>query len=110
MGFGRDIRAGIFDRTLSFSRPRGESVPCPVPNHPHTNDVQQVQMLVLMTGAIMVSAPMMMIGVVIMALREDAGLSWLIVVAVVLLGSGGRRPRVQDDPALPGKPAQDRKP
>jgi len=87
MGFGRDIRAGIFDRTLSFSAREVNQFGAPSLITRTTNDVQQVQMLVLMTGAIMVSAPMMMIGGVIMALREDAGLSWLIVVAVVLLGS-----------------------
>src|SRR5699024_4347933 len=47
-----------------------------------TNDVQQVQMLVLLTLNLMVTAPIMSVGGVVMALREDAGLAWLVWVAV----------------------------
>ena len=50
-----------------------------------TNDVQQVQMLVLLTCTLMVTAPIMCVGGIIMALREDLGLSWLIVVSVTVL-------------------------
>src|SRR5690606_264507 len=53
----------------------------------NTNDVQQIQMLVLMTFTMMVAAPIMMVGGVIMALREDVGLSWLVVVAVPVLAA-----------------------
>ena len=87
MAFGRDIRAGVFDRTLSFSIREVNKFGAPSLITRSTNDVQQVQMLVLMTCAFMVSAPITMIGGIIMALREDLGLSWLIVVAVILLGS-----------------------
>ena len=52
----------------------------------NTNDVQQVQMLVLMSCTMFVAAPITMIGGIIMALREDVGLSWLVLVAVPLLG------------------------
>jgi ATP-binding cassette subfamily B protein len=51
----------------------------------NTNDVQQVQMLVLMTCTMLVAAPIMMVGGVLMAMREDIGLSWLLVVCVPLL-------------------------
>ena len=51
-----------------------------------TNDVQQVQMLVLLGFTMMVSAPIMMVGAIVMATREDVGLSWLIVVTVPVLG------------------------
>ena len=51
----------------------------------NTNDVQQVQMLVLMTCTMMVAAPIMMVGGVLMAMREDLGLSWLLVVCVPVL-------------------------
>ncbi len=54
----------------------------------NTNDVQQVQMLVLMSAVMLVSAPITMVGGVFMALREDAGLSWIILAAVVVLGAG----------------------
>ena len=48
----------------------------------NTNDVQQVQMLVLMSARCCSSAPITMIGGIIMAMREDVGLSWLVAVAV----------------------------
>src|SRR5699024_9856957 len=51
----------------------------------NTNDVQQVQMLVLMTLNFMVSTPIMCIGGIIIALREDIGLSWLVWVSVPVL-------------------------
>src|SRR5690606_27135073 len=52
----------------------------------NTNDVQQVQMTLMMSFTMLLSAPIMMVGGVIMALREDVGLSWLVAVAVPLLG------------------------
>ena len=57
----------------------------------NTNDVQQVQMLVLMTCTMMVAAPIMMVGGVLMAMREDLGLSWLLAVCVPVLFARGRR-------------------
>ena len=87
MAFGRDTRRSLFGAVSRFSGREVSKFGAASLITRTTNDVQQVQMLVLMTGAIMVSAPMMMIGGVIMALREDAGLSWLIVAVVVLLGS-----------------------
>ena len=51
----------------------------------NTNDVQQVQMLVVMTCTMLVAAPIMCVGGIIMALRQDVGLSWLMVVAVPVL-------------------------
>src|SRR5690606_1414057 len=53
----------------------------------NTNDVVQVQMLVLLSCTMMVGAPIMMVGGVIMAIREDIGLSWLILVSVIILAS-----------------------
>src|SRR5690606_21826495 len=50
-----------------------------------TNDVQQVQMIVLMACTLLVSAPIMMVGGVLMAVREDAGLAWLLAVVVPVL-------------------------
>jgi ATP-binding cassette, subfamily B, multidrug efflux pump len=52
----------------------------------NTNDVQQIQMLVLMTFTMLIAAPIMMVGGVVMAIREDVGLSWLVAVAVPILG------------------------
>ena len=87
MGFGRDLRATIFDRALSFSSREMNSFGAPTLITRNTNDVQQLQMLVLMTAIMIVSAPLTMVGGVFMALREDVGLSWLILVAVIVLGT-----------------------
>jgi ATP-binding cassette, subfamily B, multidrug efflux pump len=87
MAFGRDLRQGIFDRAISFSAREMNSFGAPTLITRNTNDVQQLQMLVLMTATMIISAPLMMVGGVVMALREDVGLSWLILVAVIVLGS-----------------------
>ncbi len=86
MAMGRDMRQWIIDKVMSFSRKEVNSFGAPSLLTRTTNDVQQVQMLVFMTCAMMVSAPIMMVGGVVMALREDLVLSWLIVVSVVVLG------------------------
>lgn len=86
MGFGRDLRAGIFDRVLSFSAREMNQFGAPSLITRTTNDVQQVQMLVMMTAFLIVQAPIMMAGGLFMALREDIGLSWLIAVAVAVMG------------------------
>ena len=52
----------------------------------NTNDVQQVQQLLLMTAIMLIGAPITMVGAVFMALREDMGLSWIILAAIVALG------------------------
>ena len=87
MAFGRDLRQAIFDRAMSFSAKEMNSFGAPTLITRNTNDVQQIQMLVLMTAIMIVAAPLMMVGGVVMALREDPGLSWLILVAVVVLGT-----------------------
>ncbi|MEX1134862.1 MAG: ABC transporter permease, partial [Acidimicrobiia bacterium] len=86
MGFGRDLRSSIFHRVADFSSREVAAFGAPSLITRNTNDVQQVQTLVLMTLTMMVMAPIMMVGGVIMALRQDVGLSWLVVVAVPLLG------------------------
>lgn len=86
MAFGRDLRSSIFDATLSFSSREVSKFGAPSLITRNTNDVQQLQQMVLMTAIMIVAAPLTMIGGIFMALREDIGLSWLIVVAVVLLG------------------------
>ncbi len=88
MLFGRDVRAALFDRTLAFSSREMNHFGAPSLITRTTNDVQQVQMLVLMTCIMLVGAPITMVGGVVMALREDAGLSWTILAAVVVLGAG----------------------
>ena len=86
MGFGRDVRGSIFQRVLAFSSRELNQFGAPSLITRTTNDVQQVQMLVLLTTTMFIAAPITMIGGVIMALREDIGLSWLVAVAIPLLG------------------------
>ncbi|KGN32084.1 multidrug ABC transporter ATP-binding protein [Knoellia sinensis KCTC 19936] len=83
--FGRDLRAGIFARVGDFSAQEVSRFGAPTLISRNTNDVTQIQTVVFMGAAMMVSAPIMMIGGIIMALREDVGLSWLVAVAVPLL-------------------------
>ncbi|HET6612793.1 MAG TPA: ABC transporter ATP-binding protein [Kofleriaceae bacterium] len=85
MAFGRDLRAALFSRVGSLSTREVYQLGAPSLITRTTNDVQQVQMLVLMTCTMMVTAPIMMIGGVLMAMREDLGLSWLLAVSVPLL-------------------------
>jgi ATP-binding cassette subfamily B protein len=86
MGFGRDLRTSIFFRVSEFSGREVAAFGAPSLITRNTNDVQQVQTLIMMTLTMMVMAPIMMVGGVIMALRQDVGLAWLVVVAVPLLG------------------------
>jgi ATP-binding cassette subfamily B protein len=85
MSFGRDVRDLLFRRVGSFSSREVTHFGAPSLITRNTNDVQQVQMLVQMSATLMVTAPIMMVGGVIMALRQDVGLSWLIVVSVPAL-------------------------
>jgi ATP-binding cassette subfamily B protein len=84
-GMGRDLRARIFARVGDFSAQEVSRFGAPTLISRNTNDVTQVQQVVFMGAAMMVSAPIMMVGGVVMALREDVGLSWLVAVAVPLL-------------------------
>src|SRR4029450_11360307 len=85
MSFGRDVRGAIFKRVLSFSTRELNHFGAPSLITRNTNDVQQVQLLVLLSGTMFVAAPITMIGGIIMALRTDPGLSWLVAVAVPVL-------------------------
>jgi ATP-binding cassette, subfamily B, multidrug efflux pump len=85
MSFGRDVRAAIFHRVGTFSAREVQHFGAPSLITRETNDVQQVQMLVLMGFTMFVAAPIMMVGAVVMAMREDVGLSWLVVVVVPVL-------------------------
>ena len=85
-GIARDLRAEIFSRVGSFSAQEMSRFGAPTLISRNTNDVQQVQQVLNMGLMFMVSIPIMMVGGIIMALREDVGLSWLVAVAVPLLG------------------------
>jgi ATP-binding cassette subfamily B protein len=85
MGMGRDVRRDVFDRVVSFSQREVDQFGAPSLITRGTNDVQQVQMLVQMSATLMVSAPILAIGGVVFAIRQDVGLSWLMAVSVPVL-------------------------
>jgi ATP-binding cassette, subfamily B, multidrug efflux pump len=85
MGAGRDLRAGIFHHVGTFSaREMGRFGAASLITR-NTNDVQQVQVLVLMTFTMLVMAPIMAVGGIVMAMREGFALSWLLLVSVPAL-------------------------
>ena len=86
MALGRDVRHGIFSRVLLFSDREVNHLGTPSLITRTTNDVQQVQMLAIMTFTLLLSAPIMCIGGIILALNQDVRLSSLLLVAVPLLG------------------------
>ncbi|MGW3506888.1 ABC transporter ATP-binding protein [Streptomyces sp. NPDC000994] len=83
---GRDVRAAVFDRVQSFSAREVGGFGAPSLITRTTNDVQQVQMLALMTFTLMVSAPIMCVGGVVLALGLDVPLSAVLVAVVPVLG------------------------
>ncbi len=85
MGMGRDLRDHLFHRVVAFSQREIGQFGAPSLITRNTNDVQQVQMLVQMSATVMVSAPILAIGGVIFAVQQDAGLSWLMAVAIPVL-------------------------
>jgi ATP-binding cassette subfamily B multidrug efflux pump len=85
MGVGRDLRLAVFQRVGEFSEREVTRFGAPSLITRSTNDVQQVQMLVLMTCTMLVSAPILAIGGIILALQQDLQLSWLMAVSVPVL-------------------------
>ncbi|WP_371580406.1 ABC transporter ATP-binding protein [Streptomyces sp. NBC_01314] len=83
---GRDIRAAVFDRVQSFSAREVGHFGAPSLITRTTNDVQQVQMLVLMTFTLVVSAPIMCVGGIVLALGLDVPLSGVLLAVVPVLG------------------------
>ncbi|QIZ98232.1 ABC transporter ATP-binding protein [Leifsonia sp. PS1209] len=85
MRVGRDLRGAIFQKVGEFSEREVSKFGAPSLITRNTNDVQQVQMLVLMTCTLLVSAPILAIGGIILAMQQDIQLSWLIAVSVPIL-------------------------
>ncbi|MFE0705077.1 ABC transporter ATP-binding protein [Streptomyces sp. NPDC058872] len=83
---GRDVRGAVFDRVQSFSARELGQFGAPSLITRTTNDVQQVQMLVLMAFTLMVSAPIMCVGGIVMALGQDVPLSGVLLAVVPVLG------------------------
>jgi ATP-binding cassette subfamily B protein len=85
MGFGRDVRTAIFSKVETFSQVEVNHFGPASLITRNTNDVQQVQTVVLMAMTIMISAPILIVGGIIMALRTDVPLSGLLVVVIPLM-------------------------
>ncbi|HEY2332621.1 MAG TPA: ABC transporter ATP-binding protein [Acidimicrobiales bacterium] len=85
MMFGRDVRNSLFHRVTDFSAQEVNSFGAPSLITRITNDVQQVQMLVVMTCTLALAAPITAIGGVIMATRQDLGLAWILAVSMPVL-------------------------
>jgi ATP-binding cassette, subfamily B, multidrug efflux pump len=85
MSFGRDVRSAVFRKVMDFSQRETNTFGTPTLITRNTNDVQQVQMVMVMAFNIMIMAPIMLVGGVIMALREDVPLSGLLVIVIPVI-------------------------
>ncbi len=86
MGFGRDLRSAMFHHVTGLSAEETARFGAPTLLTRTTNDVQQIQVLLQMTCTMLIAAPIMCIGGIVMAIHQNAGLSWLLMVSVPLLG------------------------
>ncbi len=85
MGFGRDLRSAMFHHVTTFSEHETARFGAPTLLTRTTNDVRQIQFLVQMSCTVLVAAPIMCVGGIFMAIHQDAGLSWLLLVSVPVL-------------------------
>ena len=85
MGFGRDLRSAMFHHVTTFSERETSRFGAATLLTRTTNDVHQIQVLVQMTATVLVTAPIMCVGGIVMAIHQDAGLSWLLLVSVPVL-------------------------
>lgn len=86
MRFGKDLRSGLFSQVQTFSTREMNELGAPSLITRTTNDVQQVMMVVLMSMTMLITAPMMLVGGVFLALRQDVTLSATLLVVVPVLG------------------------
>ena len=84
-GFGRDLRSAMFHHVTTFSAHETARFGAPSLLTRTTNDVRQIQFLVQIASTVLITAPIMCVGGIIMAIHQDAGLSWLLVVSVPVL-------------------------
>ena len=85
MSFGRDLRAAMFTRVTTFSAAETARFGAPSLLTRTTNDVSQVQQLLQLSATMLITAPIMSVGGIAMALHQDSGLSWLLLVSVPVL-------------------------
>jgi ATP-binding cassette, subfamily B, multidrug efflux pump len=85
MGLGRDLRAAMFHQVTTFSEHETSRFGAPTLLTRTTNDVRQIQFLAQMGTTVLVAAPIMCVGGIVMAIHQDAGLSWLLLVSVPVM-------------------------
>jgi len=85
MGFGRDLRWAIFQHVTTFSEHETARFGAPTLLTRSTNDVRQIQYLVQMTATVLVTAPIMCVGGIFMAIHQEAALTWLLLVSIPIL-------------------------
>ncbi|MGH3552653.1 MAG: ABC transporter ATP-binding protein [Mycobacterium sp.] len=85
MGFGRDLRSAMFHHVTAFSEHESARFGASTLLIRSTNDVRQIQFLVQMMSTVLVTGPIMCVGGILMAIHQDAGLSWLLLVSVPAL-------------------------
>ncbi|MGA8543787.1 MAG: ABC transporter ATP-binding protein [Mycobacterium sp.] len=85
-GFGRDVSRAVFRHLLTFSPNETSRFGTPSLLTRTTNDVRQIQLLVQMASTVLITAPLMCVVGIFMAIHQDLGLSWLLLVSVPLLG------------------------
>ena len=87
-GFAHDVRSAVFGHVLTFSGAEVARFSAPSLLTRTTNDVAQLQSVVQMAATVLVTAPIMCIGGIVMAIRQNAGLAWLLAVSVPVLALG----------------------
>lgn len=85
MGFGRDLRQAIFEHVTTFSEPEADRFGAPTLLTRSTNDVRQIQYLVQISGTVLITAPIMCVGGIVMAIHQEAALAWLLLVSVPVM-------------------------
>ena len=100
MSFGRDLRRDLFHKVTGFSAREVGEFGAPSLITRITNDVQQVQMLVLMACTLLIVAPITIVGGTILAIREDGPLSLILIVAIPRPDPQHRNGLLQDAPAV----------
>ncbi len=85
MGFGRDLRSAVFDHVTTFSERETARFGAPTLLTRSTNDVRQIQYLVQIAGTVLVTAPIMCVGGIVMAIHQEAALTWLLLVSVPIM-------------------------
>lgn len=84
-GFGRDLRAAMFSHVITFSEQETARFGAATLLTRSTNDVRQIVFLVQTTATVLVTAPIMCVGGVIMAIHQEAALTWLLLISVPVL-------------------------